>query len=182
MPNRIDDPLADIQDSSAGEEASPDEEGDANGGQESAEAGHEKAGADHRQRQHRRAREGRNYFKDSKTRLTSDETYKAPSLDDPAILAGLRKASALGALEKSEEEQKAAEREARLKKLLQNSSRDDEDLDLGFGTNRVEDEADLEDAKVKLSAWGEEEDEEGRGRRRRRQVKEETWWKEEKRG
>ena len=102
------------------------------------------------------------YFKDSKTGLTSEETYKAPSMDDPSFLAGLRKARALGAQEKSEEEQKAAEREARLKKLLENSSRDDEDLDMGFGTNRMEDEADLEDAKIKLSAWGEDNDDEER--------------------
>ncbi len=104
----------------------------------------------------------KNYFKDSKTSLTSEETYKAPSMDDPSFLAGLKKARALGAQEKSEEEQKAAEREARLKKLLQNSNRDDEDLDMGFGTNRMEDEADLEDAKVKLSAWGEDNDDEER--------------------
>ena len=100
------------------------------------------------------------YFKDSKTGLTSEETYKAPSMDDPSFLAGLRKARALGAQEKSEEEQKAADQKARLKKLLENSSRDDEDLDMGFGTNRMEDEADLEDAKIKLSAWGEDNDDE----------------------
>ncbi len=103
----------------------------------------------------------KNYFKDSKSGLTSEETYKAPSMDDPSFIAGLRKARALSAHEKSEEEQKAAEREARLKKLLQDSNRDDEDLDMGFGTNRMEDEAELEDTEVKLSTWGEDDDGEG---------------------
>ncbi|KAK0733415.1 hypothetical protein B0T26DRAFT_745455 [Lasiosphaeria miniovina] len=95
----------------------------------------------------------RNYFKDSKTALTSAESYKGPSLNDPTLLAALQKAKAISAAEKSEEEQKAAEREQRLKKKLLESSRDDDDLDLGFGSSRAEDQADAEDAKVKLSTW-----------------------------
>jgi hypothetical protein len=105
----------------------------------------------------------RNYFKDSKTALTSEETYKAPSLDDPAFLAALKKAKAASALEKSEEERKAAEREERLKKKLSELHRDEEDMDLGFGSSRVEDEADLEETKVKLSAWGDDDDDDGGG-------------------
>lgn len=105
-----------------------------------------------------------NYFKDSKTGLISTETHKAPSLNDPAILATLRKARAMDMQAKSEEEIKAAEREARLKKLMENSSRDDDDLDMGFGTNRNEDGADGdEDTKIKLSTWGEEEEEDDEG-------------------
>ncbi|KAK4188389.1 protein Red [Podospora australis] len=101
----------------------------------------------------------RNYFKDSKTGLTSEETYKAPSLDDPSFVAALKKAKAAGALEKSEEERKTKEQEERLKKKIQELHRDDEDMDFGFGSSRVEDEADLEGGpKVKLSAWGEEDD------------------------
>ncbi|AEO66057.1 uncharacterized protein THITE_2113848 [Thermothielavioides terrestris NRRL 8126] len=95
----------------------------------------------------------RNYFRDSKAGLASEETYKAPSLDDPSFLAALKKAKAASALEKSEEEQKAAEREALLKKKLSELHRDEEDMDLGFGSSRLEDEADLEESKVKLSAW-----------------------------
>ncbi|KAK1755333.1 hypothetical protein QBC47DRAFT_452775 [Echria macrotheca] len=112
----------------------------------------------------------RNYFKDSKTGLTSAEEYKAKTLavDDPSFLAALKKAKAAakaaGVAEKSEEDQKAAEREERLRKKLLASSRDDDDLDLGFGSSRMEDEADLEEeTKVKLSAWGEDDDEEGGG-------------------
>ncbi|KAK3329713.1 hypothetical protein B0H66DRAFT_35412 [Apodospora peruviana] len=95
----------------------------------------------------------RNYFKDSKTALTSEETYKGPSLNDATFLAALKKAKAISAAEKSEEGRMAAEREQRLKKKLLESSRDDEDLDMGFGSSRVEDEADFEDAKVKMSTW-----------------------------
>ncbi|KAK4239800.1 hypothetical protein C8A03DRAFT_42580 [Achaetomium macrosporum] len=103
----------------------------------------------------------RNYFKDSKTGLTSEETYKPPSLDDPAFLAALRKAKAASALEKSEEERKAAEREERLKKKLSELYRDEEDMDMGFGSSRLEDEADLEETKVKLSAWDDDDDDDG---------------------
>ncbi|KAK3489253.1 uncharacterized protein B0T23DRAFT_385018 [Neurospora hispaniola] len=104
----------------------------------------------------------RNYFKDSKTGLTSQEEYKKPSLDDPSFRAALAKAKAISAAEKSEEERLAAEREARLRKKLLESSRDDEDLDMGFGSSRMEDDADLdESSKVKLSEWGEDEDDDG---------------------
>ncbi len=106
----------------------------------------------------------RNYFKDSKTGLASAETYKTPSLDDPTFQAALKKAKAASALEKSEEEKKAAEREERLKKKLSEQNRDDEDMDMGFGSSRVEDEADMDETKVKLSAWGgDDDDDEGRG-------------------
>jgi hypothetical protein len=105
----------------------------------------------------------RNYFKDSKTALTSEDKYKTPSLDDPTFMAALKKAKAASAMEKSEEEKKAAEREERLRKKLLESHRDDEDMDLGFGSSRVEDEADADETKVKLSAWGGGDDEEGGG-------------------
>lgn len=99
-----------------------------------------------------------NYFKDSKTGLISAESQKRPDLNDPTVLAALRKARALDVQAKSEEEIKAAEREAKLKKMLEASSRDDADMDLGFGSSRVEDEADLDETKVKLSQWGEDDD------------------------
>lgn len=101
----------------------------------------------------------KNYFQHSKTGLVSEESRKITAASDPAVLAALRKAKALNAEAKSEEEKQAAEREARLKKMLQDSNRDAEDLDMGFGTNRLEDEADMEERDVKLAVWGDEGDE-----------------------
>ncbi|KAK4673255.1 hypothetical protein QC763_110250 [Podospora pseudopauciseta] len=110
--------------------------------------------------------EERDYFKNfrgGKVDLSTGQTYKAPSLDDPLLQAALKKAKANGALEKSEEEIKAKGREERLKKKLQESLRDDEDMDMGFGSSRLEDDADFEEKKVKLSKWGEDGDGDGDG-------------------
>ncbi|KAK4033137.1 protein Red [Parachaetomium inaequale] len=147
------DPLAGLE----GSDESSDEEGEAK--EESA----AKPSADMPPPPRPAAPAARNYFTDSKTTLTSDATYKTPSLDDPAFLAALKKAKAAGALEKSEEEKKAAEQEERLKKKISDLHRDDEDMDLGFGSSRVEDEADLDETKVKLSAWGEDDGDEREG-------------------
>lgn len=98
----------------------------------------------------------RNYFKSS---LISEQKTSGPALNDPSVLAALKKAKTMNAETKSEEEQKEAERQERLKKMLASADRDAEDLDMGFGTNRMEDEEDLEDdGKVKLSAWGDDDD------------------------
>ena len=103
----------------------------------------------------------RNYFKDSKTGLISQEEVKAPSLSDPTIMAALKKAASLNPLGKgvdeddvSDEEEKA--RLERRRKLLEATDRDAEDLDMGFGMSRYEDEEDFEDRNIKLSKWGEE--------------------------
>lgn len=147
------DPLAGLEES----DGSSDEEGEA---KDEAEA---KAATDMPPPPKPNAPAARNYFKDSKTALTSEDKYKTPSLDDPTFMAALKKAKAASAMEKSEEEKKAAEREERLRKKLLESNRDDEDMDLGFGSSRVEDEADADETKVKLSAWGGGDDEEGDG-------------------
>ncbi|XXG93894.1 hypothetical protein Hte_000143 [Hypoxylon texense] len=109
--------------------------------------------------------EPRNYFKDSKTGLVSSESLKAPSMSDPAIQAALKKAASLNPISRStEEEDEAARAKAeRHKKMLQSSDRDAEDMDLGFGTSRFEDEEDFEETKVKFSEWGREDDEGGHG-------------------
>lgn len=105
----------------------------------------------------------RNYFKSS---LISEQQTSGPALNDPSVLAALKKAKTLNAAAKSEEEQKEVERQERLKKMLANADRDAEDMDLGFGTNRMEDEEDLEDdGKIKLSKWGDgDDDDDGQGR------------------
>jgi len=102
----------------------------------------------------------RNYFGTSKS-TAPEVSERPPPFADPAVLAALRKAKTLNAAAKSEEEQQEAERQERLKKLIQSSDRDADDLDMGFGTNRMEDEADLEEDGIKLSAWGDD-DEGGR--------------------
>lgn len=108
------------------------------------------------------AQHPRNYFKSS---LISEQRVSGPALNDPSVLAALKKAKTLNAQTKSEEEQKEAERAARLKEMLASADRDDADLDMGFGTNRMQDEEEMEDdGKTKLSTWGrDDEEEEGGG-------------------
>ncbi|KAI0148151.1 hypothetical protein F4776DRAFT_660324 [Hypoxylon sp. NC0597] len=109
--------------------------------------------------------EPRNYFKDSKTGLVSSESLKAPSFSDPAIQAAIKKAASMKPISRSSEEEdaEAKAKEERLKKLLQSNDRDAEDMDLGFGTSRFEDEEDFEEKKVKLSEWGREDGEGSHG-------------------
>ncbi|KAI1127697.1 inosine-uridine preferring nucleoside hydrolase-domain-containing protein [Nemania abortiva] len=110
----------------------------------------------------------RNYFQDSKTSLVSSETLKAPSMSDPAIQAAFKKAASLRAITKSseEDEEEAKAKAERRRRMLENIDRDAEDMDMGFGTSRFEDDADLDEQKVKLSEWGREDDDDnnhGRG-------------------
>lgn len=107
--------------------------------------------------------EPRNYFKDSKTGLISAEVLKAPSMSDPAIQAAFKKAATLHAISKSSEDDDENEDEARAKaerrrRMLENNDRDAEDMDMGFGMSRFEDDADLDDSKIKLSEWGREDE------------------------
>ncbi|KAJ0121063.1 hypothetical protein J7T55_008223 [Diaporthe amygdali] len=107
------------------------------------------------------AQHPRNYFKSS---LISEEENARPAMSDPSVLAALQKAKTLNAATKSEEEQKEADRQVRLKKMMASADRDAEDMDLGFGTNRLADEEELEDdGKTKLSKWGADDDDEERG-------------------
>ncbi|KAJ4272051.1 hypothetical protein NW762_000761 [Fusarium torreyae] len=118
----------------------------------------------------------RNYFQGAKTGLVSEEQIKAPSMSDPAIMAAFKRAAALNPIKKDkgddeddednqdDEAQKQAMEERR-KKLLQMADRDDEDLDMGFGTSRFADEEDFDDSRVKLSNWGDKDDD-GEGKPR----------------
>lgn len=127
-----------------------------------------------------------NYFKGSKTSLLSEQETKAPSMSDPAMMAAIKRAAALrprggdgdGDDSGSDDEaaQKAKADEARRKKLLANVDRDAEDMDMGFGTSRYEDEEDFDDRDIKLSTWGDEGDGEeggggGGGKKRKRNKK-----------
>ncbi|OAQ98850.1 hypothetical protein LLEC1_01715 [Akanthomyces lecanii] len=125
------------------------------------------------------------YFKGSKTSLLSEQENKAPSMSDPAMMAAIKRAAALRPRDTGDDDDSASDDEAsqknradeaRRKKLLQNVDRDAEDMDMGFGTSRYEDEADFDDRDIKLSAWGDDGDGEeggggGGGKKRKRNRK-----------
>jgi hypothetical protein len=102
-----------------------------------------------------------NYFGDA---ISSQPREAGPKANlDPTILAALKKASTLKPLAKESESTEEAAKEARLKKMLQQDDRDAQDMDMGFGSSRFEDEEDFEEKKVKLSEWGGKDDAEERG-------------------
>ncbi|KAG0650764.1 hypothetical protein D0Z07_2333 [Hyphodiscus hymeniophilus] len=94
----------------------------------------------------------RNYFGDSKIEEATESRSKASQ--DPVLLAAIKKASTLNPIVKEAENAEEAAKEARRKKMLQQDDRDAQDMDMGFGSSRFEDEADFDDKKVKLSEWG----------------------------
>lgn len=157
------DPLAGVEDSS-----DEDSEGEIKDTRTAAEDAREKPSADSlAMPPPPRPMQSRNYFKDSKTELISSQTLKGPSMSDPAIQAAFKRAAQLNATNKANEDEddegdeEAKARAARHKKMLQSVDRDAEDLDMGFGTSRFEDEADFDEDPVKLSEWGNEDDDEG---------------------
>ncbi|KAM0493821.1 hypothetical protein ACHAP8_009043 [Fusarium lateritium] len=123
----------------------------------------------------------RNYFEGAKTGLVSEEERnKAPSMSDPAIMAAFKRAAALNPIkiekgdddeddeeDGEDEEARNEAMEERKKRLMQMADRDDEDLDMGFGTSRLADEEDFDERRVKLSKWGgkdDDDDEEGQSK------------------
>lgn len=111
----------------------------------------------------------RNYFGD-KPAAPSDTSGGSTAMSDPTILAALKKASTLNAIQPAQTAEEKA-REEKRKRMLQQDDRDAQDMDMGFGSSRFEDEADVEDdGKIKLSAWGgkDDEDEEGGGKKEKR--------------
>lgn len=114
----------------------------------------------------------RNYFA-SHAEPAETKAPKALS-DDPTIRAAIKRASMLNPLGREAENVEEAARQARLKKMLQQDDRDAQDIDIGFGSSRFEDEEDFQEKQVKLSAWrgmdDNEEDRvkgEGKGKRKR---------------
>ena len=117
----------------------------------------------------------RDYFADSKTKLLSEEQTKTPSLSDPSIRAALKKAAILARSggREDQEDLEMKSRDERRRKMLGGQDRDAEDMDLGFGTSRFEDDDDIEaDEKgIRLSKWGGKDDEDevhGGGRKQKR--------------
>ncbi|KAL9587057.1 MAG: hypothetical protein Q9212_000509 [Teloschistes hypoglaucus] len=126
----------------------------------------------------------RNYFNEPapSTDPSSEPPNNANPMQDPTILAALKKASTLDPLSSAQEGDdtsfisEEAAKAARRKRMLETHDRDAEDMDLGFGSSRFEDEADDGEGekRVKLSVWGSKEgggDEgkggEGKGKRKR---------------
>lgn len=116
----------------------------------------------------------RNYFDDTSSAQSEEPPATANPLTDPTILAALKRASAIKARSPSPgaaNEEEAAKL-ARRKRLLEGHDRDAEDMDLGFGSSRFEDQEEGEDRQIKLSVWnkdgGDEDDQgEGKGKRKR---------------
>lgn len=101
----------------------------------------------------------RNYFNDTASE-NDDTTASATAfntLQDPTILAALKKASTINPLGTSSDPSTMDEEAAKLarrKKMLENNDRDADDMDLEFGSSRFGDQEDLEDTeKIKLSVW-----------------------------
>lgn len=95
----------------------------------------------------------RNYFGDAKAEETS-ESSRLKASQDPTLLAAIKKAATLNPIAREAENAEEAAKEARRKKMLQQDDRDAQDMDMGFGSSRFEDEADFDDKKIKLSQWG----------------------------
>ncbi|KAI4283672.1 MAG: hypothetical protein L6R35_005091, partial [Caloplaca aegaea] len=97
----------------------------------------------------------KNYFNEP-TITSSDTSINPIPFQDPTILAALKKASTLDPLASSEDRSasnEASKAAADRKRLLEAHDRDADDLDMGFGSSRFEDEEDGEEKRVKLSVW-----------------------------
>ncbi|KAL8831531.1 MAG: hypothetical protein Q9191_000809 [Dirinaria sp. TL-2023a] len=117
----------------------------------------------------------RNYFGDAEEDPSANTGATSKSLDDPTILAALKKAATLKPLSAGDTDSVGEEETAKLarrRKMLENQDRDAEDMDLGFGSSRFGDEEEADGKKVKLSAWGKDGEDgqriaEGKGPRKR---------------
>ena len=116
----------------------------------------------------------RNYFNSPSP--PSSPPHPTNPLTNPSLLAALKKASQIAPLAPPTSTSSSAAEAAKLARrtqMLDSHDRDAEDMDMGFGSSRFEDEADGEEGRVKLSVWGEEEEgkeggkEGGRGKRKR---------------
>lgn len=110
----------------------------------------------------------RNYFgihADEETDAATTAATVNP-LSDPTTLAALKKASTIAPISTASVSDAAdaeeAAKVARRKQMLESHDRDADDMDLGFGSSRFDDQEDGEDnGKVKLSVWGKNDDEAG---------------------
>ncbi|KAI9824859.1 MAG: hypothetical protein M1832_001464 [Thelocarpon impressellum] len=101
----------------------------------------------------------RNYFGTTATSSPPPEATPTATVNDPTILAALRKASSLQAhlpdASSTSPPSEAAARAARHAAMLSSTDRDAEDMDLGFGESRFGDAEEAEEGgKGKLAVWG----------------------------
>lgn len=116
------------------------------------------------------AKSPRNYSNDSDALSASTQAIPPSDLDTSTFLAALKKASSISLSAATSEPDVAKKLEQR-RKMLQGYDRDADDLDMGFGGSRFEDEEDGDEGRVKLSVWGQEGGGEGedsrKGKRKR---------------
>ena len=115
----------------------------------------------------------RNYFDDTAPEDDNTNATAHNPLQDPTILAALKKASTINPLSTSDPStvDEEAAKLARRKKMLENNDRDADDMDLEFGSSRFGDQEDLEDTrKIKLSVWYGEGGGEGGGKKERKRA------------
>lgn len=105
-----------------------------------------------------------NYFGDPGNKEDEKSMTTPNPLADATILAALKRASAIKPLSSDADaiNEEEAAKLARRRKMLEAHDRDEDDMDMGFGSSRFEDEADGEDRKIKLSVWGREESDQGK--------------------
>lgn len=96
----------------------------------------------------------RNYFTAS-THDESAEEQPTNAFNDPTILAALKSAAKKAKAEDSNADNlDEAERLKRRAAMLSGRDRDEDDMDMGFGSNRFDDAEDADDGgKIKLSEW-----------------------------
>lgn len=129
----------------------------------------------------------RDYFQTSSENSAAAENTSSsstPLIKDPTIIAALKKASQISLkitnseeITEDQEEDIAALRakQERHKRMLQPDDRDAQDLDMSFGSSRIEDDIDADETNLKLLRWGALKDEEdkneknydAKGRRKR---------------
>ena len=105
----------------------------------------------------------RNYFGSTDTTDVDDATAPTNPLQDPTIMAALKRAAAIAQPDKTDADAKASARST-VQDRAAMLDRDDADMDMGFGSSRMDDDEDEEGFKGKLAAWGDEEGEGGEKR------------------
>jgi uridine nucleosidase len=169
------DPLAELGEDTSGESGDDDRPEADNAKEAPAKSSLDNGTGSQDQAQKAQTTAPRNYFNDDPSTLSVLDKVSNP-LHDPAILAALAKKHKV----KEEETDDAAKKEAeRRVALMRARDRDLEDMDMGFGGSRFEDEEEMamDGSKVKLSEWNDgkgaayDDDDGGKGEKKKRKRK-----------